>query len=202
MLIISLISAGLAAAGVGIGITLAHHRLIKTIENDMIVSEPGTAFDHGGGVITDINPRIILERHVVWAVLISGTVFLILGICTAFIATGLIAGPFEKIEKLRRVVKSAAETKRYFLLLCILEEELQRSRETVPGPGMLTKIQNAAENYNMYEVTRAMEELKQYYQSDGELIPWLQERINRSEFEELKELLIPQEQELILFIEA
>jgi hypothetical protein len=45
--------------------------------------------------------------------------------------------------------------------------------------------------------------LEQYaYESDADLIPWLREQIEKSEFEEITERLMLQEKELTLLVEA
>jgi hypothetical protein len=48
-----------------------------------------------------------------------------------------------------------------------------------------------------------MEELEQcVYEMEADLVPWLREQIDKSEFEEIMERLMPQMQEEILFIET
>jgi hypothetical protein len=50
----------------------------------------------------------------------------------------------------------------------------------------------------MSELDRVMEELEQYvYESDADLVPWLREQIDKSEFEEIRERLMPREEETI-----
>jgi signal transduction histidine kinase/CheY-like chemotaxis protein len=53
--------------------------------------------------------------RVVWTFLICGMIFLGLGILTAFLAANFIARPFEKMEELSLVAKSASEAKSHFL---------------------------------------------------------------------------------------
>jgi CheY-like chemotaxis protein len=87
-------------------------------------------------------------------------------------------------------------------LLCILEENLHKPHRAVPDPALLAKLRNAAENYDMGELDSAMEELEQcVYESNAELIPWLREQVDKSEFEEITKRLM-EEQEIILFCEA
>ncbi|MDR2028352.1 MAG: response regulator [Treponema sp.] len=84
-----------------------------------------------------------------------------------------------------------------------LGKGLQKPYKPAPDPGLLTKIRNAAENYDINELDHAMEELEQYaYKADADLAPWLREQISKSEFEEITERLMYREQELALFIEA
>jgi signal transduction histidine kinase/CheY-like chemotaxis protein len=74
-----------------------------------------------------------------------------------------------------------------------LEEKIEKPRMAAPDLVLLARIRNAAEHYDMGELDKAMEELEQYaYESDAELIPWLREQIEKSEFEEIAERLIPQ----------
>jgi CheY-like chemotaxis protein len=86
-------------------------------------------------------------------------------------------------------------------LLDALEENLQKPRKTAPDPLLLGKIRDAAESYNMGELDRAMEELEQCsYELEADLVPWLREQIDKAEFEEIMERLMPQE--LALYVEA
>jgi signal transduction histidine kinase/CheY-like chemotaxis protein len=86
-------------------------------------------------------------------------------------------------------------------LLDMLEEKMQKPRKAAPDPVLLDRIRDAAENYDMNSLDSIMEELEQcIYEADADLIPWLREQIDKSEFEEIMERLIP-EQEMILFRE-
>ncbi|MDR2158780.1 MAG: response regulator [Treponema sp.] len=88
-------------------------------------------------------------------------------------------------------------------LLDVLEEKMAKPRKDAPDPVLLARIRNAAENYDMSGLDSAMEELEQcVYESDADLVPWLREQIEKSEFEEIIERLMPQMQEEILFVEA
>ncbi|MDR1306516.1 MAG: hypothetical protein LBK74_02950, partial [Treponema sp.] len=92
-------------------------------------------------------------------------------------------------------------------LLDILEEKIQKPRKAAPDPDLLARIWDAAENYDMGELDSAMEELEQcVYESDADLVPWLREQIDKSEFEEIMERLmfllpekiLPGEEEFLL----
>jgi signal transduction histidine kinase/FixJ family two-component response regulator/HPt (histidine-containing phosphotransfer) domain-containing protein len=83
-------------------------------------------------------------------------------------------------------------------LLDTLEGTIRKPRKTAPDPALLAKIRDAAENYNMGELDRVLEELEQYvYEWDADLIPWLREQIDKSEFEEITERLKPRAEETI-----
>jgi signal transduction histidine kinase/DNA-binding response OmpR family regulator len=87
--------------------------------------------------------------------------------------------------------------------LDLLEEKICKPRKTAPDPAVLEKIRIAAENYDMSELEDAMEELEHYsYESDADLMPWLREQIDKSEFEEIQTRLSPNKEELNLFVEA
>jgi signal transduction histidine kinase/CheY-like chemotaxis protein len=76
-------------------------------------------------------------------------------------------------------------------LLAVLEEHIQKPRRAAPDPAVLVRILEAAGNYDMGELDSAMEELEQCaYESGADLIPWLRERIEKSEFEEITEQLM------------
>jgi signal transduction histidine kinase/CheY-like chemotaxis protein/HPt (histidine-containing phosphotransfer) domain-containing protein len=84
-----------------------------------------------------------------------------------------------------------------------LEERLEKPHRDAPDPILLAKIRDAAENYDISGIDSAMEELEQYrYESDPELVPWLREQIDKSEFTEILERFLPMEQELILYAGA
>jgi HPt (histidine-containing phosphotransfer) domain-containing protein len=88
-------------------------------------------------------------------------------------------------------------------LLDMLEEHIQKPHRATPDPALLARIRDAAENYDMGGLDSAMEELEQcVYETDAELIPWLREQIDKSEFEEITERLVPQVQEENLFVET
>ncbi|MDR0708714.1 MAG: response regulator, partial [Spirochaetaceae bacterium] len=84
-----------------------------------------------------------------------------------------------------------------------MEERLQKPLRDIPDPYLLVKIRDAAENYDIGGIDDAMEELEQYsYESEGELVPWLREQIDKSEFAEIIERLLPTKQEMILYAGA
>jgi hypothetical protein len=88
-------------------------------------------------------------------------------------------------------------------LLDMLEEKQHKPRKAVPDPEVLEKIRTAAENYDMSELEEAMEELEHYsYESDADLMPWLREQIDKSEFEEIQTRLVSYKEELPLVVEA
>jgi HPt (histidine-containing phosphotransfer) domain-containing protein len=99
-------------------------------------------------------------------------------------------------------------------LLDVLEEQIQKPRRAAPDPVLLARIRDAAEQYDISGLDHAMEELEQcVYERDAELIPWLREQIDKSEFEEIITRLVPQApeenflqkeilREEVLFIEA
>jgi HPt (histidine-containing phosphotransfer) domain-containing protein len=71
-------------------------------------------------------------------------------------------------------------------LLDILEGNLHRPRRDAPDPVLLAMLRNAAENYDMGGLDCAMEELERcVYESNTELVPWLREQIDKSEFGEI-----------------
>jgi CheY-like chemotaxis protein/HPt (histidine-containing phosphotransfer) domain-containing protein len=77
------------------------------------------------------------------------------------------------------------------VLLDILEESLHKPRRNAPDPLVLERLRNAAENYDMDELDSAMEELEQWvYELNAELVPWLREQIDKSEFEEITRRLM------------
>jgi HPt (histidine-containing phosphotransfer) domain-containing protein len=88
-------------------------------------------------------------------------------------------------------------------LLDILEEKMEKPHKAAPDPVLLARIRDAAESYDMGELDDAMEELEQcVYESDTDLVSWLREQIDKSEFEEITERLMPRIQEEVLFVEA
>jgi methyl-accepting chemotaxis protein len=138
----------------------------------------------------------------VWPFLIAGLLFLSLGVLAACFASHHIAWPFERIAAIKTVVESASEEKNHFLLLSLLEEEMQKPPGAVSGVDLLARIQNVSEIFDTDQINRAMEELEQYHESNADLIPWLRNHVDRSEFEKIREYFIPPEQEMSLFIEG
>jgi HPt (histidine-containing phosphotransfer) domain-containing protein len=88
------------------------------------------------------------------------------------------------------------------ILLDVLEAKIQKPRMTAPDPALLARIREAAENYDIGGLDSAMEELERcVYETDAELVPWLREQIDKSEFEEIMTRLAPQVQEEIFLRE-
>ncbi|MDR0449890.1 MAG: response regulator [Treponema sp.] len=88
-------------------------------------------------------------------------------------------------------------------LIDSLEEKRQKPLKPAPDPILLAKIRKAAENYDIGGLDRAMEELERYsYLSNTDLVIWLREQIDKSEFEEITGWLIPGEEENVLPFEA
>jgi signal transduction histidine kinase/FixJ family two-component response regulator/HPt (histidine-containing phosphotransfer) domain-containing protein len=126
----------------------------------------------------------------------------------------------QRAEKLEQAAKSgdmafiAAENDRFIdsvekfiadvrRLITILEDKQKKPWKPVPDPVLLTKIRDAAEDYNMGKLDQLMEELEQWdYESNADLVPWLREQIDKSEFEEITERLISKDQEMMLFFET
>jgi signal transduction histidine kinase/CheY-like chemotaxis protein len=80
-------------------------------------------------------------------------------------------------------------------LLHTLEENRRKDPRAAPDPALLGRIRDAAENYDISGLDRTMEELERYvYETDGELIPWLRDQIDRSEFGQIAERLMLREQ--------
>jgi CheY-like chemotaxis protein len=88
-------------------------------------------------------------------------------------------------------------------IIDILEGNIEKPSMSAPDPVLLARIRDAAENYDMSEIDDAMDELEQYnYDSDTDLVAWLREQIDRSEFGEITKRLMTQMQEVILYAEA
>jgi hypothetical protein len=84
-------------------------------------------------------------------------------------------------------------------LLNVLEEKAAKPHKDAPDPVLLARICDAAENYDMGELDSAMEELEQcVYESDTNLVSWLREQIDKSEFGEIMERLTPRVEEVLL----
>jgi CheY-like chemotaxis protein/HPt (histidine-containing phosphotransfer) domain-containing protein len=88
-------------------------------------------------------------------------------------------------------------------LLDVVEEDMAKPRKDAPDPVLLSRIYDAAENYDVNELDEVMEELEQcVYELDTTLVPWLREQIDKSDFEEILERIIPDMREEVLFVEA
>ncbi|AEF85638.1 hybrid sensory kinase [Treponema primitia ZAS-2] len=81
-------------------------------------------------------------------------------------------------------------------LLQALGEENKKPLKPEPDQNVLDRIREAAENYNIGALDNALEELEQYsYESDQDLVPWLREQSNQSEFETIKKRLEKQKED-------
>jgi signal transduction histidine kinase/CheY-like chemotaxis protein len=79
-------------------------------------------------------------------------------------------------------------------LLDTLELIRRKPHKTAPDRALLARILEAVENYDMSTLDRAMEELEQCsYETEMELVSWLRDQIDRSEFEAVKIRLMPQD---------
>jgi CheY-like chemotaxis protein len=75
-------------------------------------------------------------------------------------------------------------------LLEALEQNVQKPCRAAPDSAILTQIAEAAETYDMGELDAMMEKLEQYtYEEEEELVIWLREQINMSEFNAITERL-------------
>jgi signal transduction histidine kinase/CheY-like chemotaxis protein len=75
-------------------------------------------------------------------------------------------------------------------LLETLEQNIQKPCRAAPDSVILTQIAEAAETYDMGELDAMMEKLEQYtYEEEAELVTWLREQINMSEFDAITERL-------------
>jgi CheY-like chemotaxis protein/HPt (histidine-containing phosphotransfer) domain-containing protein len=104
----------------------------------------------------------------------------------------------ENGEFIARVEQFILEVTKF---LEVLREKEQKPHKAIPDPALLEKIWDAAGDYNMRELDQAIEALEQCaYDSESDLVPWLREQVNKSEFEQILERLMPQE--FVLFVEA
>jgi signal transduction histidine kinase/CheY-like chemotaxis protein len=72
-------------------------------------------------------------------------------------------------------------------LLDTLDSTRQKPRRNTPDRVLLDRVLEAAENYDMSGLDQAMGELEQYsYESETELVSWLRDQIDKSEFEAVK----------------
>jgi signal transduction histidine kinase/DNA-binding response OmpR family regulator len=75
-------------------------------------------------------------------------------------------------------------------LLEVLEQNIQKPCRAAPDSAILIQIAEAAETYDMGELDAMMEKLEQYsYTEEAELVTWLREQINMSEFDAITERL-------------
>ncbi|MDR0641880.1 MAG: response regulator [Treponema sp.] len=72
-------------------------------------------------------------------------------------------------------------------LLDTLNLLLQKPLRAAPDRALLEKILGAVENYEMGELDQALSELEQYsYETEADLVSWLRDQIDQSEFESVK----------------
>jgi CheY-like chemotaxis protein/anti-sigma regulatory factor (Ser/Thr protein kinase)/HPt (histidine-containing phosphotransfer) domain-containing protein len=79
-------------------------------------------------------------------------------------------------------------------LLDTLNLLLQKPLRAAPDRALLVKILGAVENYEMGELDQALSELEQYsYETEADLVSWLRDQIDQSEFESVKARLMSME---------
>jgi CheY-like chemotaxis protein len=72
-------------------------------------------------------------------------------------------------------------------LLETLDLLLQKPLRAAPDQTLLTRVLEAVENYEMSELDKAIGELEQYsYETEADLVGWLRDQIDQSEFEAVK----------------
>ncbi|AEF82837.1 hybrid sensor histidine kinase/response regulator [Leadbettera azotonutricia] len=101
-------------------------------------------------------------------------------------------GDTEYIEKQNEVfiLNTKAFIDRLNMLLDQIDQQFSRSKKAAPDGKILERIREAAESYDMTELDKAMEELSKYdYESQPDLVSWLREQIELSEFEQIQEKL-------------
>jgi hypothetical protein len=83
-----------------------------------------------------------------------------------------------------------------------MESKRQKSLKDAPDPALLARIREAVEAYDISELEDTMEELEQCsYEPDTDLISWLREQIDKSEFDGITVRLMPREEDVVLFVE-
>ncbi|MFP3042208.1 ATP-binding protein [Treponema primitia] len=71
-------------------------------------------------------------------------------------------------------------------LLKTLDGENSKPKKPAPDKELLSRIRVAAENYNIADLDIAMEELERYtYESQQDLVAWIREQIDLSEFDRI-----------------
>jgi CheY-like chemotaxis protein len=75
-------------------------------------------------------------------------------------------------------------------LLAQLDERNQKPRKPAPDAEILEKIRSAAADFDMREADRLMKALEEYsYESQDDLVLWLRDQINQSNFDEIEKRL-------------
>jgi signal transduction histidine kinase/CheY-like chemotaxis protein/HPt (histidine-containing phosphotransfer) domain-containing protein len=81
-------------------------------------------------------------------------------------------------------------------LLNTLNLLLQKPLRPAPDRALLAKVLEAVENYEMGDLDEALNELEQYnYETEADLVSWLRDQIDQSEFESVKLRLMSLEQD-------
>jgi signal transduction histidine kinase/CheY-like chemotaxis protein len=84
-------------------------------------------------------------------------------------------------------------------LLATLDLLLQKPLRAAPDKTLLAKVLEAVENYEMGGLETALAELERYsYETEGDLVSWLRDQIDQSEFEAVKIRLIARAREDVL----
>ncbi|MFP3090349.1 ATP-binding protein [Treponema sp. TIM-1] len=127
--------------------------------------------------------------HVVGPFLISGAVFLGLGILAAFLAAGFISRPFEKTEELALMAKSASEAKSHFL--ANMSHEMRTPLNAIIGFSEmeLGKGQERETQTRCSDETR--ESLEKIYNSGITLLGLINDILDISKIESGKFELVP-----------
>jgi CheY-like chemotaxis protein len=88
------------------------------------------------------------------------------------------------------ITRTEALLKNLTELLQSLDEENQKPLKTAPALEVLARIREAAGSYDIGKLDAAMEELDRYsYETRQDLIPWLKEQINQSDFDIIQKRL-------------
>jgi CheY-like chemotaxis protein len=88
------------------------------------------------------------------------------------------------------IIEAEAIIGRLKMLLDQIDQQFSRSKKAAPDGGILERIREAAGSYDMTELDKAMEELSKYeYESQPDLVSWLREQIELSEFEQIQQRL-------------
>ena len=95
------------------------------------------------------------------------------------------AGSEALVENVKALLSSIEDT------LNTVSEESGKPKKDKPDTDTLIRLRFACENYEMNNVDEAITELEVFdYESDGELVVWLRENAEQSNFDEIAERLI------------
>jgi signal transduction histidine kinase/CheY-like chemotaxis protein len=125
--------------------------------------------------------------HVMRSFLVSGAVFLGLGILAAFLAAGSVAHPFEKMKELALVAESASEAKSHFL--ANMSHEMRTPLNAVIGFAEL-ELGKEKEGESVYP-DGARESLEKIYSSGVTLLGLINDILDISKIESGKFELVP-----------